>query len=413
MKTYHFSPFGTLMCIALLCLAWLMAGCETWLEYNGKIDDPKLCINAEIEAGQPIVVYLTRSWFFTDTTRFYNGNIYGTEKEGFMDNANVELQINHGEWEKLTCVDHAYQSTAIAHAGDTLNIRASAEGFVAVSATEVVPQPFSFELSKASFHDHVADVTLNCNPYTGSPDDVVFIRMAVRGYAACLDTLYRWAKYDMNLVPDSLVITHREGYVTCIFSANPIFAEYDFSQDDYGYYNDVEKLYTSAGQFAKPIAVNLMVDAHYWFNTRQNMTDILIDTIHASEFDYSLFSQPVRPLYSSTIYSEFRPLDAEISIEVMSRCKFLYQASQGNMKQGCYYNLSLYDTGKPSGHWDENGRYVSDSQGRQSSGYTDIDDITDMISTLGIMEEVPIYSNVTNGLGHFSSCTRDTLKITF
>ena len=364
------------------------------ITYNGDEEPPVLCLNAEIIAGKPMKVYLTRSWFFLDADRFVGDPNNNITRRGIVGDATVEMQVNDGEWQRLTFV--AVKDTMIyghrregrsfytinyaAHAGDKVTIRASHPDYKTVTATEIVPPKPLYEstITPAAQLGKVVPVNIAMEALpTATKDQIMFF--SVTGFGHLVDTsLVVERDYTQPYVysDDTLLIVESTPVVfQRIYSEDFMFSEFDLPRTTHNYYTQNGPLYTSADHFVEPKNVTILLDCAKWsYNGSPSDPDTLEIEYPFDEGMYA-FSR------------EWLSLDSVVvNVRLSNESFYMYRTTvYGKRLSTSAPEISLYD----------------DSQG--SDDYGDIfEEIAELFSELGNQEGTQVYTNVEGGFGHLS-----------
>lgn len=124
--------------IFLLALLLLVTSCMKEIDLEHLRPDPKLVLNCVITQNKPIIVSLSRTWFYTEG-----------ESNILMDGVDVKLYVNERFVEQLSLNLDAnnyntfgnYVATYVPVIGDKIRIEAKKDGFKPVMAEDIVPPP--------------------------------------------------------------------------------------------------------------------------------------------------------------------------------------------------------------------------------------------------------------------------------
>ena len=381
-------------------LILLCTSCENMfnkmITYNGDEEPPVLCLNAEIIAGQPMKVYLTRSWFFLDTERFVGDPRNNIERRGIVGDANVEMKVNDGEWLALDFValpdtsiyghrqegKSYYTTTYVVKAGDKVTIRASHPDYKTVTATEVVPPKPMFTVLQHDPIDMVVPITFNMDALpTATKDQIVYF--SITAFGSIVDTVMYINYTDYTYTTQDTFIVEDKEPIVCsrIYSEDFMFSEYNLPRTTHNYYTQNGPLYTSADHFTEARSVEILLDCAKWsYNGRAEEDTLDIDP---SEF------------YLSENHTSSKLDSVVISVRLSNQSFYMYRTTAyGKRSSTSAPEISLYD----------------DGQGGDDIG--DIfDEIAELFSELGNQEGTQIYTNVENGFGHLSFLNRNMLII--
>ena len=375
--------------ISLCCI--LLTSCEDMyhklIEYNGPEEDPVLCLNAEILVGQPVKVYVTRSWFFLDKTR----NGYAVPHRGVVSDATVEMQINDGEWKPLTFVHvndtvidmyvqegkSYYTCSEVFKAGDKVSIRANHPNFNAVSATDIVPIQPTCTVMQGEQKGMVLPFTFDVDALPVSNGEVIFF--SVKGYGHMTDTMTyvqsSGSKYAGNYRVDTVTLVHtwHEVLFPRIYSDDFIFSEYKLPKTNHGLYTQKGPLYTSADHFTEATKVTLLLDC----DKVMVESDFTVDTLDVV--------MPISDEYHRSAYLDSVVIDVRLA---------LYANRSGSSSYAP--EISLYST--------DTDEY----------GYGDFfEELSELFNELGAQEGTQIYSNVEGGFGHFCFINHSSITIPY
>lgn len=198
--------------ILLIISTLVSCGGDNWfyheVEYNGKEEQAKLCLMAEIHAGETMRVSVLRSYFFQDPNRFVSDKEeywYRELKRGYLHHANVRLCVNEEDWFSLHCVENGgtidemhecyYTCEYIPKAGDKLRFEASADGLQSVYAEQVVPYPLNVRIQNFDTVSvpGMAYFTMQFpSTYDGDMTDFVRITSAMSYQKTVLNSIRRW-----------------------------------------------------------------------------------------------------------------------------------------------------------------------------------------------------------------------------
>lgn len=152
--------------------AMFLSSCYS--DFDPNIDStPVLCINATVEAGEPLKVEVTRTW------RWEESDLIDKNGAGVTD-ATVRLYVNDSYVEDLTCREVErdpdkyypdylpeylyYSDKYIPASGDVVRLEAESEQYGGASATETVPHAVAI--------DRVESVLSNVHVYNNSNGEI-------------------------------------------------------------------------------------------------------------------------------------------------------------------------------------------------------------------------------------------------
>lgn len=385
----------------LICLCSLLfTSCEDMyhkmIEYTGSEEDPVLCINAEIIAGQQVKVYVTRSWFFLDQSR----TTYGRARRGIVSDATVEMQIGDGEWKPLTFVHvndtvidgivqdgkSYYTYSEEFKAGDKVSIRAKHPDYGEAHATETIPMKPSYSVSMGERKNLVIPFTFEVDALTADNNEVIFFFVTGYGHMADTTTYYVSADYGYGTyMRDTFTIAYTWPVVLFprIYSDDFIFSEYKLPKTDHGLYTQSGPLYTSADHFTEARKVSLLLDCDKVVLT----SDYTTDTLHVDPEKY-------RQTTHRTVFLDSVVIDVRLANESYY-----------------WYRTTLFANRSISSSAPEISLYSNDTG---EMGYGDIfEEISAIFSELGAQEGTQIYSNIEGGFGHFCFLNHTSVTIPY
>ena len=359
------------------------------IEYNGEEEDPVLCINAEIVVGQAMKVFVTRSWFFLDESRYVGNPQNMITRRGIVRDADVQMQVNDGEWQPLTFVyipdtilyDHVterasyYTSDYSFQAGDKVTIRAQHPDFATVTATEIVPAKPETAITFNEQRENVFSFTISVDKLPRQSDDVIFFYVVGFGHCA-----YMWADnieevadgYTFDSVAECSPLVFQR-----IYSEDFMFSEFNLPRTNHGFYTQNGPLYTTASHFSNGGGVTILLDcAKYNFNG-VGYSETLGKGFRSKEEGYpSLLGMD--EYYLDSVY---------VRVRLSNESFYMYRTTL------------LANSGSSSSRGPEISLYSNDGE---ESGYGNIfDDISEIFSELGVQEGYQAYTNVEGGFGHF------------
>lgn len=372
-------------------LILLCTSCENMfnkmITYNGDPEPPVLCLNAEVSAGLPMKVYLTRSWFFLDTERYVGDPRNNIERRGIVSDATVEMQVNNGEWLALNYIavpdttlnghrqegKSYYTTTYTVKAGDNVTIRASHPDYKTVTATETVPPMPVYSVLQQDPIEMVLPFTFCMDALpTATKDQIVYF--SITAFGSIVDTVMDIYYHDYTYTTrDTFIVADKQPIVVSrIYSEDFMFSEYDLPRTTHNYYTQNGSLYTSADHFVEPQNVTILLDCAKWsYNGRSTWDTLDIDV---SEFDIEKNHR-------------YAALDSiVIKVRLSNQSFYMYRTTvYGKSSSTSGPEISLY------------------SEGQGGDDFGDIfDEIAELFSELGNQAGTQIYSNVENGFGHLS-----------
>lgn len=374
----------------------LLSSCE-WdnnffyhpVDFKGVEEDSELVVIAHLEAGSTPRVMVNRSYFFKYSTATgtdpddnlyyidYDGDTvyagsYGLNR-GWLKDATVEMQIDGGPWEKLTCgrdtlctneysamyeVVYSYRSSRVLHEGELVNLRVSHPDFPKqATASQRIPMSARAELLSVSDPEtYNICFKLQIPEYQGADEEVMCFRATT--YMSYIDVAKHLNEDSTYSLPgDTIGISiYTEHYV---YGQDVNFSRYDNinKQLSLGYWGSNHVgLFCSANRYGTDIT--LPIRAFY---------EPLV------EYDYG------------TSYTGYRTDSIVLEVRMMSRDAYLQTAS---MVAAGYMRVSVSDLWKQDDFFD-----IGDLIG----------EIEEVFSELGTLEGVQVFSNVEGGFGHVTA----------
>lgn len=144
------------ICAALLLLAG--TGCEKTIEFKGEETQPRLTVSSEVEAGQPLVVYVASSLFFLADEKggaaFTQGlDTQRGEVRCYVNGGNEPKRLSpHADESNVSALRYVSDGFAPAP-GDHLRLEAEFPGFDPVWAETTVPRMPAFEVISSKWHE--------------------------------------------------------------------------------------------------------------------------------------------------------------------------------------------------------------------------------------------------------------------
>ena len=377
----------------ILLTTVLLTSCEDMFRkmvvYNGDEETPVLCVNAEITVGRPVKVFVTRSWFFLDENRFVGDPRNQITRRGIVGDATVEMQVNGGEWQRLSFV-HLPDTTIYSHvteqasyytidydfrAGDVVTIRAQHPDYETVTATEKVPAKPQAVATLTEQRENVLFFSVSVNPVQAQPNDVIFFYVTGFGH---LQNTYYLIREELpeGYLYDTLVTDEQLAFQR-LYSEDFMFSEYDLPRTQHGFYTQNGPLYTSAEHFTSGGNVTLLLDcAKFIYNGGISSTDTLGCAIAPDR--YSLPNDEFRYFIDSVV----------ITVRLSNESYYMYRTTV------------MANSGSRSSYAPEISLYSNEGGGE---GYGDIfSELADLFSELGVQEGFQAYTNIEGGFGHFS-----------
>lgn len=364
------------------------------VEYNGDEEDPVLCLNAEIVIGRPTRVYVTRSWFFLDENRFVGNPQNNITRRGIVRDANVQMQVNDGEWKPLTFVylpdtvlyGHVterasyYTSDYVFQAGDKVTVRAEHPDYETVTATETVPAKPQFTVLQNEQREKVFSFTLSVDALPEVKDEVIFFSITGFGHNQ-YSTFEIREQTDEGYIYDTIV-RYEPLVFQRLYSEDFMFSEYNLPRTNHGFYSQNGPLYTSADHFLSDKQVTILLDCAKYNYNGASWDDTLGSGIVANRYDLHDMADEEKFLDSIVV-------NVRLSNYAFYRYRATIFANSGYSSRTAP-EISLY------------------SNDNEEGGFGDIfGEISDIFSELGVQEAYQAYSNVDGGFGHFCFLNQD------
>lgn len=363
----------------ILLIAILFTSCDFFystVPFEGSEEKPLLAVNALLDMQENPHIYVSRSFFFTDSARFIripdsrysSGYQQAGSHNGNLSDASAVVTISHQAPKQLhyVCIEQAsaykdelgYYTADDLHfrSQDTVSLRVSHPLYGSVSATQVCPDSIRMNIQSVEMTPYAeAKIRLHIAPYHGNDDDVIYLKGEM--YVAGRYMFRRGHITYHHTIPN---YSYLKSY---LYSYNNAFVDLNTYQSDYGYCAG-QYLLLPASAIREGLTVDLLMDNHaiYVAPGEQNL-QCVFDTVQLSltamtcTNDYHMYVQSVK-------------------------------ASQGR--------ADIYIPPLSSAAEVEND--LGDI----------IKDISDIFSELGGQEGTQIQCNVQGGLGHF--CLSTTCK---
>lgn len=248
--SYRIKKKFHLMVYYIFCFL-LLSSCNKEIEIDMPETEPRLVLNCLIEAGQPLLVHLSQTTPVTTDTLPY------------ISKGSIEILVNEDYIETLSYIDNGlYKSDHIAQAGNTYTIKASAEGFPAVKATDKLPYPVSIIAALSSvgsfYYESEGETGVGYEFKTSfsDPQD--------RNYYELL-----FLKHNVNTISSTFL-----NYISC-HVADSVFSDEDyFGYDPHNYiFNDntfnggtievIMKMKDQYRQFEYPSSLDTLPNGNY------------------------------------------------------------------------------------------------------------------------------------------------------
>ena len=371
----------------------MLTSCEDMFRkmvvYNGDEEPPVLCLNAEITVGRPMKVYVTRSWFFLDENRFVGNPQNGVTRRGIVGDANVQMQVNDGEWQTLTFV-HLPDTVLYGHvterasyytcdygfkAGDKVTIRAEHPDYETVTATEVVPAEPQFTVTQNEQRDQVFSFTISVDSLPAVNDEVIFFYIV--GFGRRQYTVVDLGdQVDGGYAYDSIVRNEPMVFQR-LYSEDFMFSEYNLPRTNHGYYSQNGPLYTSADHFLSGKQVTILLDCAKYSYNGDSWEDTIGSYVIANRYD-------LHGVGDGKLILDSVVVNVRLSNYSFYRYRATILANNGGTSRTAP-EISIYDNSE------------------SGEGYGDIfSEISEVFSELGVQEGFQAYTNIDGGFGHFA-----------
>lgn len=399
--------------LAFAFISLLLCSCEpddNWfyhpVRFNGEVSDPKMVMTSTLHGDMEPMVYLNSSYFFlspnsVDTVEIYYTNGQGDRivqkvkypHRGFIENANVEIQINGEGWQKMLAVDtvrsdrysysekfeiqdYYYTLHRRLQAGDKVELRASHPDYKETAyATQTIPMYPNVRIEKVDTFPKLkmtgCDLVL---PYIPENENLV---VCVYGTAYMRGERV-WHEYD--------------------YIWNPLTKTYtkiDKGLRNSSYHNQFCYIYSSYLDCARYDVMNTSVSQGYYgaegmglhFSTASAGAELRVPILVFND-------APIHREYSDDERLDENLVDSVVlDVEILSEGAYLYRSS---LVAGRYLSAD----------------WVMDAFGSEYDMSTDIvGDIEDMFNEMGIMEQTQVYSNVDGALGHVGAIVSEHFVI--
>ena len=385
----------------LILSAVLLSSCDFFyktIEYKGEIEQEQLVLTANLEAGKTPRIFLNSSKFFADakqepipsaSTPNSDSAYWTGVQRNWVTDAVVEMQINNGEWQMLTCVPdtifyyndnnytlwnqlaYSYRNDYVFQPGDSVRIRASHPNFPnQAAAAQLIPhfagsEVYNKKFSKAKWNINFFECDVFMPPYMGSEGTILnFVEYAY--WRNHITSIY--AGYDEN--------------------SQPVYK--DTLYDEYGI---TSYIYSRGLGFEKYENVNCSVSSGYW-GARSNGLYHNVNT-YGTEVSF-----PIKACYHPYTNNENRSYTITDSIVVEVKVVSQdYYRNVASMFAGDYYYNSVPDF------------WQSDSDSEFEDMTDIIEEIQDAFNELGNLEGIQVFSNVIGGFGHVTASATERIVV--
>ena len=374
-----------ILCLSGICL--ILTACDSDnnffyhpVTFRGEATEEQLVLTGILHADEQPRLYVNSSRFFQDTVPMdsmfheggWNGYYLYYHNPRFLPDAQVEMQINNGDWQTM------YADTfSIAQYGGAIGYYFTADRLLKEGEQAV------FRVSHPRFQQ-VASVSQQI-PFTPKaiitalPDayqegEVNFINFQVElpAYRGDTSHFYRFQA--------TTYITNHEEY------QDPDTCFHYIWQDSYSY------LYSRDIQFLTCKEINKSLSKGYYGSSLG-----LYAPVSHEPTQYQLLALQCNPKYPAPQRIGYDSIWAEIdsivlSVETVTRDEYLHWAK---MVQGKYVSRYAPD-------------YFAEESNNNNGMGNIVEDIQDMFDEMGNMEGVQLYDNVEGGIGHVSAVNSNT-----
>ncbi len=371
-----------ILCLSGICL--ILTACDSDnnffyhpVTFRGEATEEQLVLTGILRADEQPRLYVNSSRFFQDTVPMdsmfheggWNGYYLYYHNPRFLPDAQVEMQIDNGDWQTM------YADTfSIAQYGGAIGYYFTADRLLKEGEQAV------FRVSHPRFQQ-VASVSQQI-PFTPKaiitalPDayqegEVSFINFQVElpAYRGDTSHFYRFQA--------TTYITNHEEY------QDPDTCFHYIWQDSYSY------LYSRDIQFLTCKEINKSLSKGYYGSSLG-----LYAPVSHEPIQFQLLALQCNPKYPAPQRIGYDSIWAEIdsivlSVETVTRDEYLHWAK---MVQGKYVSRYAPD-------------YFAEESNSNNGMGNIVEDIQDMFDEMGNMEGVQLYDNVEGGIGHVTAST--------
>ena len=371
-----------ILCLSGICL--ILTACDSDnnffyhpVTFRGEATEEQLVLTGILHADEQPRLYVNSSRFFQDTVPMdsmfheggWNGYYLYYHNPRFLPDAQVEMQIDNGDWQTM------YADTfSIAQYGGATGYYFTADRLLREGEQAV------FRVSHPRFQQ-VASVSQQI-PFTPKaiitalPDvyqegEVNFINFQVElpAYRGDTSHLYRFQA--------TTYITNHEEY------QDPDTCFHYIWQDTYSY------LYSRDIQFLTCKEINKSLSKGYYGSSLG-----LYAPVSHEPTQYQLLALQCNPKYPAPQRIGYDSIWAEIdsivlSVETVTRDEYLHWAK---IVQGKYVSRYAPD-------------YFAEESNNNNGMGNIVEDVQDMFDEMGNMEGVQLYDNVEGGIGHVTAST--------
>lgn len=374
-----------ILCLSGICL--ILTACDSDnnffyhpVTFRGEATEEQLVLTGILHADEQPRLYVNSSRFFQDTVPMdsmfheggWNGYYLYYHNPRFLPDAQVEMQIDNGDWQTM------YADTfSIAQYGGAIGYYFTADRLLKEGEQAV------FRVSHPRFQQ-VASVSQQI-PFTPKaiitalPDayqegEVNFINFQIElpAYRGDTSHFYRFQA--------TTYITNHEEY------QDPDTCFHYIWQDSYSY------IYSRDIQFLTCKEINKSLSKGYYGSSLG-----LYAPVSHEPIQFQLLALQCNPKYPAPQRIGYDSIWAEIdsivlSVETVTRDEYLHWAK---MVQGKYVSRYAPD-------------YFAEESNNNNGMGNIVEDIQDMFDEIGNMEGVQLYDNVEGGIGHVSAVNSNT-----
>ena len=369
-----------ILCLSGICL--ILTACDSDnnffyhpVTFRGEATEEQLVLTGILHADEQPRLYVNSSRFFQDTVPMdsmfheggWNGYYLYYHNPRFLPDAQVEMQIDNGDWQTM------YADTfSIAQYGGAIGYYFTADRLLKEGEQAV------FRVSHPRFQQ-VASVSQQI-PFapkaiiTALPDayqegEVSFINFQVElpAYRGDTSHFYRFQA--------TTYITNHEEY------QDPDTCFHYIWQDSYSY------IYSRDIQFLTCKEINKSLSKGYYGSSLG-----LYAPVSHEPIQFQLLALQCNPKYPTPLRTGYDSIWTEIdsivlSVETVTRDEYLHWAK---MVQGKYVSRYAPD-------------YFAEESNNNNGMGNIVEDIQDMFDEMGNMEGVQLYDNVEGGIGHVTA----------
>lgn len=374
-----------ILCLLGICL--ILTACDSNnnffyhpVPFRGEVTEEQLVLTGILHADEQPRLYVNSSRFFQDTVPMdsmfheggWNGYYLYYHNPRFLPDAQVEMQIDNGDW--LTMYADTF---SIAQYGGAIGYYFTADRLLkeGEQATFRVSHPRFQQVASVSQQiPFTPKAIITALPDAYQEGEVNFINFQVELPAYRGDTahFYRFQA--------TTYITNHEEY------QDPDTCFHDIWQENFSY------IYSRDIQFLTCKEINKSLSKGYYGSSLG-----LYAPVSHEPIQFQLLALQCNPKYPAPQRIGYDSIWAEIdsivlSVETVTRDEYLHWAK---MVQGKYVSRYAPD-------------YFAEESNNNNGMGNIVEDIQDMFDEMGNMEGVQLYDNVEGGIGHVSAVNSDT-----